>query len=298
MAHTVVLAIGHDPLLLQARSTRLQAAGYTVESFLSLKQALAQFRAGDFDLVIVCYSIPPEEREHLSSGIRAHSALTPIIQILEEPANAGLDRTGPDNVDTHKADLHVNDPRAPWADGTVHDDPVRLLNALREALVLAAKKAGADTILGQAPFGKAGLTPTILCIDDEPDVLMVRRMVLQKEGYRVLIAGGGAEGLELFSCQRVDAVILDYVMAEMPGGVVAAQMRQIKSDVPIILHSGSVNIPKEQLSLFTRFVSKGESPMKLLSVIKELLGSATSQKERAVRPSKDRRGPVDGSKAS
>jgi CheY-like chemotaxis protein len=76
----------------------------------------------------------------------------------------------------------------------------------------------------------------------------------------------------------VDAVLLDYAMPMMNGGSVAAQMRRIKRDVPLILLSGSSAIPEEDHALFTRFGTKGNPPDMLLSTIKEVLSAPDEQK--------------------
>jgi CheY-like chemotaxis protein len=61
----------------------------------------------------------------------------------------------------------------------------------------------------------------ILCIDDEPVGLRVRKMLLESQGYKVLTATSGREGLQLFATHPVDAVVLDYTMPEMNGDQVA-----------------------------------------------------------------------------
>lgn len=63
----------------------------------------------------------------------------------------------------------------------------------------------------------------ILCIDDEPKGLQVRQVLLEMDGYRVLTATSGREGLELFATNPVRTVVLDYRMPEMDGGQVAAK---------------------------------------------------------------------------
>jgi len=61
MSTAFILAVGQDNLLLNTRSSILRTAGYVVESVMSLTQALNQFLTGDFDLVLLCHSIPLQE---------------------------------------------------------------------------------------------------------------------------------------------------------------------------------------------------------------------------------------------
>jgi CheY-like chemotaxis protein len=104
----------------------------------------------------------------------------------------------------------------------------------------------------------------VLCVDDEAVGLGIRKVLLERAGYRVLIAADGASGLELFAAQPVDVVVLDYAMPGMHGGQVARKMRQIKPEVPILLLSAYVNLPAEVTSLADVYMTKGEGAPALL----------------------------------
>jgi len=77
------------------------------------------------------------------------------------------------------------------------------------------------------------LRKTILCIDDHWNGLIGRKMFLESNGYEVLEATGGDEGLRLFRTHPVDAVVVDYQMPGMNGDVVAARMKRLKANIPI-----------------------------------------------------------------
>jgi CheY-like chemotaxis protein len=81
---------------------------------------------------------------------------------------------------------------------------------------------------------------TILLVDDESVILDVGRRLLKELGYKVLIARGGKSALKIFAaCHAdIDLVILDIVMPEMGGKEVYARMKQIKSDLHVLLASG------------------------------------------------------------
>ena len=79
--------------------------------------------------------------------------------------------------------------------------------------------------------------PVLLCIDDEPGGLEVRKMVLESAGYSVLTAGSGKAGLEIFTSQGVDLVILDYAMPEMSGYEVAVELKRTSPGTPILMLS-------------------------------------------------------------
>lgn len=63
-----------------------------------------------------------------------------------------------------------------------------------------------------APPALDSSPPTLLCIDDQKPALKIRKIFLEAQGYKVLTASSGREGLALLKSNPVDAVILDYRM--------------------------------------------------------------------------------------
>ena len=111
----------------------------------------------------------------------------------------------------------------------------------------------------------------LLCIDDEPIGLRVRKMLLEREGYEVLTALNGPEGLELFAANPIEAVVLDYSMPGMNGDQVAAEMKRLKPAVKILLLSAYVDLPEEALRWVDGRSVKGVSPTAFLVELKQLL---------------------------
>ena len=96
---------------------------------------------------------------------------------------------------------------------------------------------------------------TVLCVDDEPTAL---QSVLESEGYKVLLVKSGAQGINVFNSQAVDAVVLDYWMNDMSGLQVARQMRQLNRTVPIIILSAYIELLDESVGLVDVWIRKGE----------------------------------------
>ena len=111
----------------------------------------------------------------------------------------------------------------------------------------------------------------ILCVDDELVGLRVRKLLLERAGYRVLTAMDGQAGLELFKKEPVEAVVLDYAMPGMHGGEVAKQMREAKPRIPILLLSAYIGLPAEVTSLVDLYMTKGEGAPILLKKLGSLL---------------------------
>jgi CheY-like chemotaxis protein len=78
--------------------------------------------------------------------------------------------------------------------------------------------------------------------------------------------------LKLFRSHPVDAVVLDYQMPGMTGDVVAAKMKRINSQVPIMLLSAYEPLPKNKLKSVDSFLSKSQPPNILLSTLQDMLG--------------------------
>jgi DNA-binding response OmpR family regulator len=115
----------------------------------------------------------------------------------------------------------------------------------------------------------------ILCVDDEPDLLEVRRILLEKAGYNVVVARTGEQGIRLFSAEQFDLVVLDYWMADMDGLTLAQELKRIKSKVPLVMFSGYHSILDEAIGRVDKWLVKGQGePKDLLSAITELLSRA------------------------
>jgi CheY-like chemotaxis protein len=119
-------------------------------------------------------------------------------------------------------------------------------------------------------------TNLVLCVDDELIGLQIRKILLERAGYRVLTAPDGPLGLEIFSAEPVEAVVLDYSMPGMHGGEVALRMRQTKPHVPILLLSAYMGLPSEVTCLVDLYMTKGEGAPVLLEKLSSLLHPANA----------------------
>ncbi len=77
----------------------------------------------------------------------------------------------------------------------------------------------------------------ILLVDDDASIRFIYTQELQDEGYTVVEAKDGEEGLSLFEQERPDIVILDIQMPGMDGIEVLRQMKKMSSETPVILSS-------------------------------------------------------------
>lgn len=81
---------------------------------------------------------------------------------------------------------------------------------------------------------------TVLLVDDEESVLQVGRIMLEMEGYKVMVAEQGGEALDLFKRHKdeIDCVILDANLPDLAGDQAYRRILAEKSGVCVVLSSG------------------------------------------------------------
>jgi DNA-binding response OmpR family regulator len=95
----LVLSVGSDVRVLDSRELILRSAGYSVVSALSVKEAAFLFKDGDFDVIVLCHSLPKRDCERLTGTLRATGSRIPIVCVscnesddLPSFADAALDK--------------------------------------------------------------------------------------------------------------------------------------------------------------------------------------------------------------
>ena len=121
--------------------------------------------------------------------------------------------------------------------------------------------------------------PTILCIDDQPDSLFIRKLFLESLGYDVVTAVTGRDGIDLCARQSPDLVLLDFRLPDMDGEAVARTLRQQSPQLPIILLTGyPLTLPRGVNHCVNAVVVKGSPTNELLDELQKLLGAAPRRK--------------------
>lgn len=120
------------------------------------------------------------------------------------------------------------------------------------------------------------VTEVILVIDDEEDIRELIRYNLQKEGFKVIGAASGEEGLTLVKNARPDLVILDLMLPGVGGLMVCRQLKgdAALKDIPIIMVSALGDEPTIVSGLelgADDYISKPFSPKVLVARVKSVL---------------------------
>jgi len=136
------------------------------------------------------------------------------------------------------------------------------------------------------------MNKTILIIEDDPNLLKLIKYNLEKEGYSVITATSGVEGLQLARTAVPDLLIVDVLLPRMDGFTIS---RMVKFDerykhIPIIALTGQVSLKDREIGQKAGvdvYLTKPYDPQELLNKVRELL---------APRPLDDARGSGQGGK--
>jgi len=120
---------------------------------------------------------------------------------------------------------------------------------------------------------------TILVIDDQEEILTSVRLLLEREGHKVLTALNGEDGIVLFRQEKVHLVIVDYFMPQMTGEDVVRAIRKLDSDVQVLLQTGYSGEKPPLTTLreldIQGYHSKTDGPEHLLLWVEATLKAAT-----------------------
>jgi len=113
-------------------------------------------------------------------------------------------------------------------------------------------------------------SPLVLCIDDLPQALELRKNALESHGYCVEIASNGHAAMKLLEDTPVAAVLLEYKQEGIDAEAVAWHIKQRFPNLPIILLSAYSELPERILWLVDEYVMRSELPERLVPVIERV----------------------------
>lgn len=126
-----------------------------------------------------------------------------------------------------------------------------------------------------AVLAPAPAQPVVLCVDDEPNILSALRRLFRGDGYKVVTAPGGAEGLEALGQLPADVVISDMRMPEMDGAQFLAAVKSRCPAATRILLTGHADMASTIAAInqgqISRYVQKPWNDAELQLVVREAL---------------------------
>jgi DNA-binding response OmpR family regulator len=118
----------------------------------------------------------------------------------------------------------------------------------------------------------------VVCIEDEPEMIDLVRLILGRKGFDVIGAAGGIEGLEKVKHERPDIVLLDLMMPDMDGWEVYQQIKADPElrDIPIVVVTAKAQSIDKVLGLHIAkvddYITKPFGPQELLESVEKILG--------------------------
>lgn len=123
----------------------------------------------------------------------------------------------------------------------------------------------------------------ILIVDDDPDFVSYTRTVLESEGYEVVSAGNGDQGMRMLAQESPDLVVLDVIMSSVLDGLNMSQKMAENAafrQVPIIMVTSIANtdylalFPTDESIHIDAFITKPIAPKELLRQVARFLPAA------------------------
>ena len=121
------------------------------------------------------------------------------------------------------------------------------------------------------------LAKNILCIEDEPEMIDLIRLILGRRGFKVSGATGGKAGLQAVREELPDLVLLDLMMPDMDGWEVYQQMKsdELTRHIPVIVVTARAQSIDKVLGIHIAkvddYIAKPFSPQELLSSVEKVL---------------------------
>jgi two-component system, OmpR family, response regulator VicR len=118
----------------------------------------------------------------------------------------------------------------------------------------------------------------IICIEDEPEMIDLVKLILSRYGYEVIGANGGRSGLEAIRKHKPDLVLLDLMMPDMDGWEVYQQMKADSEmkEIPVVVVTAKAQSIDKVLGLHIAkvddYVTKPFGPDDLRNSIERVLG--------------------------
>ncbi len=122
----------------------------------------------------------------------------------------------------------------------------------------------------------------VVCIEDEPEMIDLVKLILGRKGFQVIGANGGREGLALIERERPNLVLLDLMMPDMDGWEVYQQMkaREDMKSIPVIIVTAKAQSIDRVLGLHIAkvddYITKPFGPQELLESVERVLAKVSA----------------------
>ncbi|MEJ2510018.1 MAG: response regulator [Anaerolineales bacterium] len=123
-------------------------------------------------------------------------------------------------------------------------------------------------------------TIRVVCVEDEPEMIDLIRLILGRKGYEVIGAHGGMAAMQIIQEHMPDVILLDLMMPDMDGWEVYQKLKADEDvkNIPVIVVTAKAQSIDKVLGLHIAkvddYISKPFSPQELLDSIDQILNRA------------------------
>ena len=116
--------------------------------------------------------------------------------------------------------------------------------------------------------------PKVMIVDDDRTTNNLMKMILELEGFEVLVAPSGEEALKTLDSVQPDAFLVDFNLPDMEGTALVQQLREngTYSHTPVIVASGMERKEEALAAGADQFLFKPFEPEDLMTALKRMLG--------------------------
>lgn len=251
-----VLVIDDEPDVAATIAVMLEDGGYNATTLTDSREALAVAHRILPDLITLDLDMPLKSGLTVYGELKADKTLSCVPVVIITGVEEDVESMVRERTDLPNFSGYIHKPV----------DPDRLLTTASEVLAKPESEGGCAMA---EEVGK------ILIVDDEEDVRSFLRVLFEDNGYAVLTAADGDEGLRLLQAERPDLLTLDL---QMPGETGTQMYRRMMRDdelkeIPVIVVSG---VPGRHLAV-SHPVAVFDKPIdheKLLETVRDVLSRA------------------------
>jgi two-component system chemotaxis response regulator CheY len=128
----------------------------------------------------------------------------------------------------------------------------------------------------------AGLSSTILVVDDDSDIRSLTKTFLEHEGYEVFSSGAADRAAQLFRrLPRVDLLVTDLYMPKRSGMELALELKSLQRELPVLMISGGQVDGSHRLRVYEQgwsFLAKPFRLPELLAAVHQILAPVEARR--------------------
>jgi len=270
-----ILLVEDDPMISEIYHRKLEQSGYEVDLCVDGQEALKRARANDYDLILLDLVLPSLDgvgilRELSQEGKSPLPSPVVVFSNLNDTENQEAAFSYGASGFMIKAQFDLA------------DLPKEAERYIRQA---QAQKRNETKASGGSGSSEAEPEKRVLFVEDEEVFVGLFSESLEKDGFRVAVAGTGAEAMQVLERESIDVIVTDMLLPVMRGDEFISLVRREEKfrNIPIVVISASALDEEmgrvEKLGVDGMFVKTRITPSELAGHIRKILAGRDSKQK-------------------